>query len=68
MWHARDRGETCTGLLWESPKGKDHVEDQGVDGKMGSNWTSGRLAGGGGGWIGITWVRKGTNGGLLLIR
>jgi hypothetical protein len=28
-------GETCTGFWWESPKEKDHLEDGGVDGRMG---------------------------------
>jgi hypothetical protein len=32
MWHAWERGETCTGFWWESPKETDHLEDQGVDG------------------------------------
>jgi alpha-glucosidase (family GH31 glycosyl hydrolase) len=32
MWHAWERGETCTGFWWESPKEKDHFKDQGVDG------------------------------------
>jgi hypothetical protein len=49
MWHAWERGETCTGFWWESPKEKDHLEDQGVDGRMGSKWTLVRLVGGGGG-------------------
>jgi hypothetical protein len=31
---------------WESTKGKDHLEDQDVDGMMGSKWTLGRLVGG----------------------
>jgi hypothetical protein len=35
MWHAWERGETCTGFWWESPKEKDRLEDQGVDGRMG---------------------------------
>jgi hypothetical protein len=46
MWHEWEGGETCTGFLWESPKEKDHFEDQGVDGRMGSKWTLGRLVGG----------------------
>jgi hypothetical protein len=46
MWHAWDRGETCTGFWWESRKERDHLKDQGVDGRMGSNWTLGRLVGG----------------------
>jgi hypothetical protein len=29
---------------WESPKERDHLEDQGVGGKMGSEWILGRLA------------------------
>jgi hypothetical protein len=35
MWHAWERGETCTGFWWERPKKKDHLQDQGVDGRMG---------------------------------
>jgi hypothetical protein len=26
MWHAWERGETCTGFWWESPKGKRPLE------------------------------------------
>jgi hypothetical protein len=33
-------------ILWESPKEKDHLKDQGVDGSMGSKWTLGKLVGG----------------------
>jgi hypothetical protein len=29
------------------PKGKDHLKDQGADGRMGSKWTLGKLVGGG---------------------
>jgi hypothetical protein len=51
MWHAWERGETCTEFWWGSPKGKDHLEDRGVDGRMGSKWTLGRLVGGCVEWI-----------------
>jgi hypothetical protein len=46
MWNAWERGETCTGFRWESPKERDHLKVLGVDGRMGSKWTLGRLAGG----------------------
>jgi hypothetical protein len=36
----------CTEFWLESPKEKDHLENQGVDGRMGSKWTLGRLVGG----------------------
>jgi hypothetical protein len=45
MWHAREMRVKCTGFRWESEKKRDHLEDQGVDGRMGSEWTLGRLAG-----------------------
>jgi hypothetical protein len=32
--------------LVECQKERDHVEDQGIDGKMGSEWILGRVAGG----------------------
>jgi hypothetical protein len=51
MWHAWKRGETCTGFWWESPKGRDHLKDQGVDGRMGQELTLGRLVGGWVEWI-----------------
>jgi hypothetical protein len=35
-------------VLVGKPKGKNHLKDQGVDGRMGSKWTLGRLVGGGG--------------------
>jgi hypothetical protein len=44
-------------------KEKDHWEDQGVGGKMGSEWILGRLAWGV--WIGLDWLRTRTGGGLL---
>jgi hypothetical protein len=51
MWHAWERREKCTKFWWESPKDRDHWEDQGIGGKMGSDWILGRLAWGV--WIGF---------------
>jgi hypothetical protein len=34
---AWERGEMFTGFWWEIQKEKDHLKDQGVDGRMGSN-------------------------------
>jgi hypothetical protein len=39
------------------------LEYQGVDGRMGSEWILGRLAGGV--YFGFSWLRIGTGGGLL---
>jgi hypothetical protein len=50
-------------VLVGNPKERDHLEDQGVGGKMGSEWILGRLAWGV--WlIGFDWLRTGTGGGL----
>jgi hypothetical protein len=46
MWHAWERGETGKGFWWDSPKKKVHLKGQGVDGRMGSKCTLGRLVGG----------------------
>jgi hypothetical protein len=45
VWHTWEREEACTGFRWERPKKRDRWKDQGVDGRMGSKWTLGRLAG-----------------------
>jgi hypothetical protein len=55
MWHEWERGE--------SSKEKYHFENQGVDGRMESKWTLGRLVGGV--LSGFTWLRTGIVGGLL---
>jgi hypothetical protein len=34
-------------VVMESPKERDHSGDQGVDGRMGSEWIVGKFAGGG---------------------
>jgi hypothetical protein len=43
MWHAWKRREKCTRFWWESPKERDHSEDQGVDGRLGPEWILERL-------------------------
>jgi hypothetical protein len=48
MWHAWERGETCTGSWWENPKKEDHLKEQDVDRRLVSKWTLRILAGGGG--------------------
>jgi hypothetical protein len=52
MWHAWERREKRTRFWWESPKERDHWEDQGVGGKMESEWILGRLA-----WGGVDLIR-----------
>jgi hypothetical protein len=42
-----------TWFWWESPNERDHLEDQGADGRMGSEWILWRLAGGGR----VEWIR-----------
>jgi hypothetical protein len=37
MWHAWEGREKCTRFWWESPKETDHSEDQGLNGRMGSD-------------------------------
>jgi hypothetical protein len=32
-------------VLVRKPEGKDHLQDQDIDGRMGSKWTLGRLVG-----------------------
>jgi hypothetical protein len=49
-------------VLVGKPKERDHWEDQGVGGNMGSEWILGRLAWRG---LGFDWLRTGTGGGLL---
>jgi hypothetical protein len=38
MWHEWERREECTKFWWESPKERDHLEDRGIDVRMGSEW------------------------------
>jgi hypothetical protein len=40
--YAWERREECRRFWWKSLKERDHSEDQGVGGKMGSEWILGR--------------------------
>jgi hypothetical protein len=51
MWHPLEREERCKGCWWERPKGKGHLEDRGVDVRMGLEWNLGRLFAGVVKWI-----------------
>jgi hypothetical protein len=46
-----ERRGKSTGFWWESQKGKDHWEYQGVDGRMGSEWILGKWA------EGVEWIQ-----------
>jgi hypothetical protein len=56
-------GRNVYGVLVGKPEGKNHLKYKGVDGRMGSKWTLGRLVRGV--WSGFTWLGIGTVGGLL---
>jgi hypothetical protein len=38
MWHAWERRENCIRFWLENLKERDHFENRGVDGRMGSEW------------------------------
>jgi hypothetical protein len=46
IWHAWERRGMCKRFCWEGQKERDRLGDQGVYGRMGSEWILGRLAGG----------------------
>jgi hypothetical protein len=50
-------------VLVGKPKGNNHSEDQGVGGRMGSEWILGDWLGGV--WVGFDWLRIVTGGELL---
>jgi hypothetical protein len=65
MWPTWERREECTRFWWESLKEREHSEDQGIDGRMESEWIVHRLARGV--WFGFDWLTIGTGGELLLM-
>jgi hypothetical protein len=64
MWRAWERKENCTRLWWESPKKRNHPEDQGV-GRWEDAIRMDLTETGWGMWIGFDWLRIGTGGYLL---
>jgi hypothetical protein len=62
MWHEQDRRQNCARFWWESTEERDLFEDQGMDGRMGSEWILGRLAGR---LSGFNWLKTGASGGLV---
>jgi hypothetical protein len=51
--------ENCTRFWWDSQKERDHLENQGVSVRMGSEWILGRLTWGGGCRLDSTSSRQG---------
>jgi hypothetical protein len=47
------RGEECVQSFGGKPERKNHLEDQGIDGTMGSEWILGRLSG----RYGVEWIQ-----------
>jgi hypothetical protein len=50
-------------FLLENMKGRDHVEDRGVDGRIIFEWTLGKW--GARVWTGFIWLRIGTSDGIF---
>jgi hypothetical protein len=46
-------------ILVGKPEGRDHMEDQGIDGRIIFEWIFGKL------WTGFFWIRTGTSSELL---
>jgi hypothetical protein len=40
MWHAWEIRGKFTRFWWESQRERDHLKDQGIDGRLGSEWIS----------------------------
>jgi hypothetical protein len=43
MWHVWRRGEAYTGFFWGNVKGRDHLEDPGVGGRIILRWICRKL-------------------------
>jgi hypothetical protein len=58
-----ERGEVYTGFWGGNLKERNHLEDQGIDGRILLRWIFRKWDVGA--WTGSSWLRKGTRGGLL---
>jgi hypothetical protein len=63
VWHVWGRGEVHTGFWWGDPRGKGHVQDLDVDGKIILKWIFKRWNEET--WTGLLRLRIGTGCGLL---
>jgi hypothetical protein len=59
MWHAWERRYKYTRLGWEGQNERDHLEVDGIDGGIESEWILRRLAWA---WSGFIWLRLRTYG------
>jgi hypothetical protein len=66
MWRAGGENSNVYNNLIGGQKERDHLEDQGIGGRMGSEWILGRMAGGV--QSASSWLRIGMVVGLLSIR
>jgi hypothetical protein len=64
VWHVSGTGEAYTGIWWRNLSEKDHLEDPGVEGRIILRLIFWKWDGG---WIGLIWLRIGTDGGRLLM-
>jgi hypothetical protein len=62
MWHAWGKGDVFKGFWLGGPKGRDHWEDLGVDGRITLRWTLERY--GSMGRTGFGWLSIGSRGGV----
>lgn len=60
IWHVWKRREKRARFWWEGTNQRDHSEDGGKDGRMGSGWILARLAGRV--WSGFRWLNIVTGG------
>jgi len=59
------KGEAYTGFWWGNLRGRDHLEDAGIDGRIILRWILRQWDVGG--WTRLSWFRIGTGGGHLLM-